>query len=230
MTILTTYLIEHQDMQRNQHWPADNDQIVEKWINSVKNIGLQGIIFYDNLSANFIEKWTNANIKFQKIEWKTPWGPCEERVQIYIDWLEQNDCDFILTTDLSDVEFYYDPTPLFKSKDTLYLEIEDHTSENFVWSTNKMLKYYGEITNLKELILNPGILGSGRNFLIAFLKNWIMEMKKAVGKPEELVALDLIAFNRLIYREKIPFISGFPLHTQFKKFESASCGAAIRHK
>jgi hypothetical protein len=60
------------------------------------------------------------------------------------------------------------------------------------------------------------------------MNRWLEEMEAAI-KPTPL-PIDITSFNRLIYREKIPYSTGYPLHTKFKKYEGPESGAAIKHK
>ena len=64
--------------------------------------------------------------------------------------------------------------------------------------------------------------------LIAFFRRWLEEMAAAIQPTPP--PHDIVAFNRLIYRENIPFVTGHPLHTKFQAEEPASSGAAIKHK
>lgn len=226
--VLTCYLTTRRDPQRNVVWPTDNDATVRRWINSLTALSLQGIIFHDNCGEEFRRCWSSPNLSFQKVQWKTPWTPAEERAQIYKDWIEANPHDKILTTDLSDVEFYHDPFPLLTDPSVIYVGIEPNVTGNIQWMLNRMRETYGEVTDTEKLILNPGILGGFRAPLLDFLTRWLEEMGRAI-KPT-LPPHDIVAFNRLIYREHVPFITGFPLHTEFRKNEGPQSGCYIRHK
>ena len=234
---LSCYLTERKDPQRGKFWEPNNSAVVKGWIESVERLGLTGLIFHDNLSDQFIEDWASANVQFKKIAWKTPWTAAEERVRIYFDWLRENpEYVKIMTTDLSDVEFYRDPFPLMSDPDELYLMIEG-------WSIGRsclktwMRSNYGEVLYSDELICNPGVLGGARNMMLSFLERWLNEMSlrplKSPSPPGQLPdwsPCDIVCYNVLIRRERIPFTSGPPLHTRFWAEEPFSCGAAVRHK
>src|SRR5512139_1315653 len=107
--VLTVYLTRRIDPQRQIQWRADCDDVVQTWIGSVLRFGLQGIIFHDGLSPAFVERWSSQYVRFMPVTWQTPWTAAEERVRVYLDWLAVFHSDWVLTTDLADVEFYRDP-------------------------------------------------------------------------------------------------------------------------
>jgi len=56
---------------------------------------------------------------------------------------------------------------------------------------------------------------------------WLSEMYVAgVPKPPH----DIVAFNRVMYRENIPCLTGKPVHTVFRWYEGPESGCCIRHK
>jgi hypothetical protein len=91
-----------------------------------------------------------------------------------------------------------------------------------------MMQTYGEVTDPDKKLLNPGICGGSRAAMLAFLDQWLDEMGRAVQPTPP--PHDIVAFNRLIYREKIPLFTGFPLHTRFRANEGPGSMAYIRHK
>ena len=225
---LSTYLCQRPDPQRRAFWKPDDSAVVEKWIKSVEKLGLNGIIFYDSLSEQFVEDWAGPNVVFRQVAWHTPWTAAEERVRIYRDWLRDNSCDRVLTTDLSDLEFYYDPFPLMGDPDMLYIGSEPILIGDSKWLKQRMMETYGEVTDADKPIRNPGIVGGSRKRMLIFLDQWLAEMEKAI-KPVS-PPHDIVSFNRLIYRDHIAFVTGHPLHTVFRSKQPADCGAAIRHK
>jgi len=226
--ILTTYLTGKPDPQRSMTWKPDDKNVVDVWIKSLTRQGLHGIIFHDSLTEDFCARWANRNVSFHHIQWNTPWTAAEERVRIYRDWLRDNPCDKVLTTDLSDVEFYRDPFELMTDPDKLYIGSEPILIGTDKWMVDRMTATYGEAPFQDRFILNPGICGGSRARMLTFLDQWMDELDKAI-KPTS-PPHDICAFIRLIYREGIPFVTGHPLHTVFRKNQWAWHGAAIRHK
>jgi hypothetical protein len=236
--ILSCYLTQREDAQsksdpRPARWPTNCDATVHDWIGSIRQQNLDGFIFHDQLSEGFIAKWENADdhiLFLGPVEWQTPWTAVEERVRIYRDFLFENrDFNWVLTTDLSDVEFFKNPFELMTDPKQLYIGSETNIIGCTKIMCNWMQRTYGEITNRDKPILNPGICGGHRKVLLPFLDEWLAEMGRAL-EPVPTPPHDIVAFNRVLYRGKFPYTTGWPLHTTFQKYETADYGAAIRHK
>lgn len=226
--VLTTYLTQRIDPQRKRQWLKDDDATVETWIRSLERVGLRGIIFHDGLSNEFADRWTSKAVEFMPVTWQTPWTAAEERVKIYLNWLALCRYDWVLTTDLSDVEFYRDPFEIIDDPAMLYIGSETETIGEVIIMQDWMKRSYGKITDREKVILNPGIVGGGCDLMMDFLGRWMMEMQQAIEPTPP--PHDIVAFNRLIYREQIHYKTGWPLHTTFRQNESPESGAAIRHK
>ena len=56
--ILTTYFTSKADPQKKIFMPNDDFSYIEKFYRSVMDHDLHAVIFYDNLSADFVEKYT----------------------------------------------------------------------------------------------------------------------------------------------------------------------------
>lgn len=226
--LLTCYLTGRPDPQRRINWAVDDPKIVRAWIESVRKLGLSGVIFHDRLSLEFTRAWTDQHVTFQHVEWKTPWTAAEERVQIYLDWLGAHPwCDKVMTTDLSDVEFHRDPFPLLTDSGVVYIGSE----ENLIGKTclvRWMEAAYKEVSFPGRPVLNPGIVGGLRAPMLWLLRLWLVEMRDAVQPTPP--PHDITAFNRLIYRDNFRYVTGPPLHTRFQYGDSADYGAAIKHK
>ena len=228
--VLSCYFTRLPHLQYEVQWSKNDFLLMRPWAESVRALGLSAVLFYDELSPAFIRQYAAYPIQFVKHNWETPWNATEERFVAYRDWLCRcKDVEYVVTTDFCDVEFYQNPFGVITRPDVLYVGSDPETIGQSVCDTVQrwMLNAFGEVTNADKIILNPGILGGYSPFLVSFLAQFIMEMKKGVPG---VVGLDLAAFNRLLYREHIPFCTSFPLHTVLRKNEALSCGCAIRHK
>jgi len=127
------------------------------------------------------------------------------------------------------VEFFRDPFPLMGDPAMLYIGSEHWLNSNQPWMVKRMMETYGEVTDPDKQLLNPGIVGGTYARMLTFLDQWLEEMGKAI-QPGPPPPHDIVAFNRLIYREKIPFVTGAPLHTRFRHNEGPESECAIRHK
>lgn len=226
--VLTCYLTQRPDPQRNELWPDNRDATVKFWIESLRRCDLTAVIFHDGLSPAFIDKWSDEHVCFELVAWTGPgWSVLEERFRIYRDWLQDNECDWCLTTDLSDVEFYRDPFELMTDQNVLYIGSE----QNRIGGTciaEWMRRAYGGVAYPDRQILNPGILGGSRARLIYFCNRVLGDLRGVLRRTHPPV--DVAVVNRIIYRERLAFVTGYPLHTYFRGNEGPSSGAAIRHK
>jgi hypothetical protein len=225
--VLTVYLTQRQDPQRKITWPPNCDDTVRTWIRSVERCHLTGIIFHDSLSSEFVEKWESEAVMFWPIRWATAWTAAEERAHIYRDWLLTNECDWVCATDL-DAEVYRDPFEIINDPAVLYIGSENETIGEVMLFQQWMKAAYGKVSFANRMILNPGIIGGCRERVTNFMVRWLEEMDAAIQPTPP--PHDITAFNRLIYRERIPFATGHPLHTRFRANEGPESGAAIRHK
>ena len=225
--VLSCYLTQRPDPQRGITWAKDDDAIVHDWIQSVKRVGLRGVILHDTLSESFCERWAGDGVSFEEITWHTPWTAAEERVYAYREWIADNKPDWVMTTDISDVEFYRDPFLIMTDPNLLYIGIEQGIIAN-TCVAKWMMDAYGEVTTPLSPILNPGICGGSYATMYSFLSLWYCELWKA--KQPTPPPHDICGFNRVIYREKLPFGPSFPLHTRFRANEGPDSGCAIKHK
>lgn len=225
--VLTSYLTERVDTQRDKMWPADDDATVRTFLGSASRLGLRCVVFHDHLSEEFTRRWSLPGVEFVKMEWRSPWTCYEERHILYWEWLERNvGCEKVLIADLSDVEFYRDPFAVMRDAGLLYIETEP-------WLIGKtcvgeaMRQCYGKVSFADNRILNPGLWGGERVLVVDVLTRLVAEFCRATAPGAHR---ELSAFNRVIYRGRVPFSSGHPFHTQFKKYEGPESGAAVRHK
>jgi hypothetical protein len=225
--VLACYLTRRPDPQRGTLWPADDDATVQTWIESVHVCRLRGIIFHDDLSEAFIARWEDEAVRFERVEWGTAGSALEERFRIYRDWLQGREVERVMTTDLSDAEYLKNPFRLINDPNRIYIGSElNHIGNTCIaeWSR----RAYGSVLYPDRVLLNPGILGGHRATLIGFLNRLLQELEQVLRRTAPPV--DMAVLNRLIYRERIPFVTGQPLHTIFRRNEGLLSGAAIRHK
>lgn len=231
--VMSIYLTGRDDPQarwdpRPKRLSPNSLDVIENWERSLINVNANGVVFHDGLDDRFTMAVGSRWLSFLPAEYRTPWGPCEERVRIYRDFLVAVPFDWALMTDLSDVEFYKDPFVFMTDPGRLYIGSETETIGKSIVA-RWMKENYDEVTAPDKPILNPGIVGGHRNIILPFLVDWLEEMYKI---PDAKVALpiDLAAFNRVLYRGGYPYVTGHPWHTTFRKYEGPESGAYVRHK
>ena len=120
--ILTSYLTkkkhpnhaEDEDVVgRNASGFVDNNNFnyIKKWYESLVGLKLNGVVFHDDLSDDFVDKYTNEYIEFQKVE-DSKWSNNDYRFYCWKDYLQDKDYDWVFHNDVSDVVVVQDPAKL----------------------------------------------------------------------------------------------------------------------
>lgn len=156
----------------------NNDiKYIEPWYYSVDKLKLNGIIFYDNLTDEFIEKYETDLIKFIKVE-TSDYSNNDWRFFVYRDYFLKTKENYtsIFLTDGSDVTVVKDPSEIidkykhidfFVCKDSLmlsqfpYLNIHQQIKwENIQWFAKNQ-------NNLP--LINMGVIGGTFDNIMYFL-------------------------------------------------------------
>jgi hypothetical protein len=204
---------------------AQNDfKYIEPWYYSVNKLGLEGRIFYDNLSDDFLNKYTTNKIKFIKVV-PSDYSNNDWRFFCYRKFLEENKFDSVFLTDASDVTVVKNPseiissfpdTDFFVCKDSImlsefpYLNIHERVRwEDYVW--------FSIMANRLDLI-NMGVIGGNYNNIILFL-NKFCETRINFGEPEfnSDMWIGQYVFRKLLSDKKI--LIGEPFTSIFKQYE-----------
>lgn len=227
--ILTNYFTTKNDPQRKSKRPNDNSELVYKWITSLTKLKLNGIIFYDSLSNNFIQKFSNDYIQFIYYEPKTIWSLNDERFLCWYEFLKENtQYKRIITTDLFDVSFNKNPFSIFSNKYKLFVG----SNSGRIISRNsyirkKMIKLYKTIQHGKNESVNAGVIGGYRENILLLFYRMIEEFQKFNLKMN----MNMCVYNKCVYdlfkREEI--LIGYPFTSRFKRYEKRG-KFAIRHK
>lgn len=218
---LGTFFTKNIDVQRRKMMKPDISAL-QVWKDSLENIGLIGVIFNDcfkNQSTEYL-KFVNTicprNIDLYNY-----------RYVIYEKWIKQN-YDYIeniYLTDVTDVEFYQYPQI---EKGFLYIGSEEETCDlnwlKGVYSKFIKKKDYPIETLRGRTLLNCGIIYGHKDDILLLLSNMNTILH---GEPfADMYALNWIGHN--ILNKKV--ITGYPIHTKFRKNETKESGAYIRHK
>jgi hypothetical protein len=204
---------------------AQNDfKYIEPWYSSVNQLGLEGRIFYDNLSDEFLEKYTTDKIKFIKVI-PSDYSNNDWRFFCYRNYLEENKFDSVFLTDGSDVTVVKDPsqiitefcdTDLFVCKDSImlnefaYLELHQQVG----WDDYVL---FSIMASRWELI-NMGVIGGNYNNIMLFL-NQFCETRIRLGEPEfnSDMWIGQYVFRKLLANKNI--LIGEPFTSVFKQYE-----------
>lgn len=185
--VLTVYITSKKDPQRGIIQDSNSYDYIKPWYSTMKEKGLHGIIFHDNLSKEFIEKHETDKIFFIRSK-IGQYSINDERYILYYKFLKQfPHYKFVLTTDVSDVFINKDPFPLLKENPNKIF-----VGTNFVgngpkiktpawydrreWKIkrfNKALKDcgYDQVGYFRNeyQIYNAGLIGGNRDDLFVFI-------------------------------------------------------------
>lgn len=245
--ILTTYFSKkiHPNDPNDQHvvgkatdgrvWQNDINYIMP-WYSSIHALGLNGIVFYDNLTTEFVEKYENKNIKFYKAEeskyqtyhWlNNPRSNHDWRWFVYRDYLKNHTYDSVFFTDSSDVYVIKNPNKiiedyptvdLFVCKDNIklchfpYLDVHKQAKwDNYSFFAMEHLK--GQID-----LINMGVIGGKYEQTINFLDKFCLTRSK-MGNINFSADMWIgqYVFRHLLADKKI--LIGEPFTSKFKKYE-----------
>ncbi len=227
--ILTNYFTSKKDPQRKKRWKSDDYKLIYPWLNSLSKLKLNGIIFYDLLSDEFINKHSNEYVKFIKYDIKTDWSLNDERFLCWYEFIEKNkNFNRIITTDLFDVSFNKNPFKLMKDKNRLYLGCNNkRLIRNNDYVVKKMRNIYNKVYHENMLSVNAGVISGYRENIILLFDSIL----KDFYKYNLSINMNMGVYNKIIYDlfGKSKLTIGFPFTSHFKKNETGGI-YAIKHK
>tara|TARA_Y100001933_G_scaffold103236_1_gene104031 strand:+ start:2849 stop:3841 length:993 start_codon:yes stop_codon:yes gene_type:complete len=235
--ILTCYFTSKLDPQRKIKIQDNYFKYIKFWYKSLLNHNLHGIIFYDNLSQEFIKQYQTDKIIFIK----SSLGKLsinDERFIIWYKYLLRNPYKYVLMTDVSDVQINKNPFDFISkfSKDKIFIgtntcHLDTVQNTNSIWfkKREKSIQYMNKFLKKQYFyneyqLYNPGLFGGHYNI--------VMEMLLNVSYIESILNhknYNLIIFNYLIHTYLIEnydsnhctkyVITGQPFNSIYKKYE-----------
>lgn len=173
--ILSTYFTSKLDPQRDCFQDLNNFEYIKNFYNSIVANKLNAIIFYDNLSQFFVDKYNNENIKFIKVKLGN-YSLNDERFFIYAEYIQKYKPEKIIMCDVNDVVVQKHTVFDFIKSNKLYVGRDEN---NFIANSNWILNKIAILpTNLKKQIslkfqlmpfINAGVIGGDYNTIISFL-------------------------------------------------------------
>ena len=226
--IIASYLTTGIDIQRDIYTEKDNVKYIEEWYDTLISNKLNGIIFYDDLSDNFIKEF--PKVKFNKVD-SIPEGMQlhDYRWFIYLSYLKNNtEVENIFFTDIADVKIIKDPfiQPEFNDN-TLY--IGDETCKMDSWIVRCVSEAFELIDDYhaiigkyrEENLLNCGIVGGNRNIIISYLELFKEYTLKILSRPILDKTVDVPIFNYVVWKYFYPnIVHGLPVNSRFCNYEN----------
>lgn len=211
---------------------------IKPWYDSVTNLSLQGIIFHDGLTDEFVNKYSNNNIKFVYADAESQsYSNLDYRWFCYRDYLIKNKFESVFISDCSDVTVVKDPSTLLKRKknydfflckDSLTLDTFPyfHIHKKYNWP------YYVEMLLQKNNfdLINMGVVGGSYDNIIDFLDKYY---DTRVGMRDELFEQADMWVGQYIFRcllKDKSLLIGEPFTSDFKKYQNNRKDVYFIHK
>lgn len=148
--VITIYYTKFIDPQRNNYKTSDNFKLISGLYNSVNNLNMKLIIFYDSISDKFIKKYQNDAISFVSLmpfieKYNYEMGSMNDiRFLIYRDYLLENPIyTKVLITDLFDEEFLSNPFDDILSDQHIYANYDRNRTYEHYYIVDRINKTYG---------------------------------------------------------------------------------------
>lgn len=249
--VLTCYFNQKMDPQWNVQRQTDDYQYIKPWYDSMKKTNMHGIIFYDNLSENFIKKYETDKIFFKKCKYGK-FSLNDERFILYFLYLKQNPYKQVFMTDVSDVTINKNPFLLISNPEKLYVgSDEPKLLKDSTWCQNKANTLFTAISKkykgidamfskfIKMPCYNAGVIGGYHN-MVLFLLESMTHIFYMINNDNNnnMMVLNFVIYMRMLYdykfdiqinRSTTHIMCGYPLTSEFKKYQTNS-RAYILHK
>lgn len=197
---------------------------IAPWYNSINELNLNGVVFYDNLSDDFISQYSTDKIKFVKVD-QSDYSNNDWRFFCYKNYLQENKFDSVFLSDGSDVTVVQDPSKIiqnFPEKD-LFICKDSILLSEFPYSTlHKKASWdnymYFLLNESRLALINMGVIGGSYENIINFL-NKFCETRIQLGSPEfnSDMWIGQYVFRHLLSDKNL--MIGEPFTSKFKKYE-----------
>lgn len=176
--ICTTYFTTKIDPQRQTKTQTNSIEYIAPWYNSMKVLKLDGIVFYDNLTKSFIEKYQTKNIIFLKCT-LGDYSLNDERFIIYYMFFLKHKVKNILFTDGNDVIVSKSPFEFMESKIESTIFVGRGKNDKLIHSEWNIARIDRLLASLNEsvsnhfyemAIYNAGIIGGSYFTVMYFLR------------------------------------------------------------
>ena len=205
---LSAYLCIDKDYHKDIKISKNNYDYIKEYYESILKHNLDATIIVDDMSINFMKKFTTDKINFYNVKPKNNKMLIhDERFYYFLKMVKYyKNTEYFLISDISDVIIINNPEKILcLSKDKLYVCKENENIDLNKWFSNYLdkinfYKYYKSLFNNK-LLLNCGGIFGHRTLIIKLLKRMIIIMRKIYSENKNLeIPLDMFVFNYIIYK------------------------------
>ena len=253
--VITCYFTKLKDPQHGMVRNTADIKYIAPWYDSVKKLGINGIVVHDGIDEEFIKSYQTDAIQFCRY-YPGNFSIFEERWMAYQLLLENNDIKWAFFTDGNDVTVNFDPFQRHDNKNVLYAGRDQaNRVGDSKWVIDEMNAYI-KVSNynvdpmiIHQCLYNAGLVGGSREMLLKVLKHINYLTSKSTSDFHKDMSLLNIAIyevlkpklNSEFYQKNLTnpnndfgardefLISGYPFNSPFKGFEENS-EASFTHK
>ncbi len=228
--VIAVMMTSKPDPQRGEKISSEYFEYMKPWWTTVNRVGLTGTVLHDGLPEACVTSATTDRVGFAHTQ-PSDLPLLHDRHRIVRDYLQAIDDRYVFVTDISDVAFKRDPFPIIEQdagQHRLLIGSERKTIGQCRCLRKETVDQFGTLLHAERQVVNPGILGGERTELIRLL-DAVLECIDQ--HRDRLLNSDMSIINKVVHDlfEPSELLTGFPLHSQFKKWEFHST-AAIMHK
>ena len=203
---------------------------IRDWYESLVKHKVKGVVFHDLLSEEFVNRWTNEYISFEKCNTQTTLHSNNDiRFIFYAKYLEDHKFEIVYLTDGSDVVMVNDPNNIIdiESADIFVCADDKLISKdvNF-WPCVNHIPEFKENSDSWEL-LNMGVIGGTYDNINKFCR--LFAGHRTRTEPEEL-NLNMPLGNMIIRTNFKEIHVGSPFTSEFKQHQVNRRDVCFRHK
>lgn len=208
---------------------------IEPWYNSVNKLGLNGIVFYDNLTEEFVQKYQTDKINFIKVN-PSIYSNNDWRFFVYRDYFETHEYDSVFLTDGSDVTVVNDPSLIIKEFDNINIFVckDSIKLKDFPYlSLHNQVGWDGRIyftrNNNHFDLINMGVIGGSYKNIIDFLDKFCIT-RIELGNPDFNSDMWLGQYIFRYLMQDSSLMVGEPFTSNFKQYENDRKDVYFIHK
>ncbi len=211
---------------------------IKPWYESVKKLSLQGVIFYDGLTEDFVEEFSTDKIKFVYSDSSSQnYSNLDYRWFCYRAFLEENKFESVFISDCSDVSVVKDPSLLLKDQRgyDFFLCKDSETFDTFPYfDIHKKYNWscYVEMLLKKNSLdlINMGVVGGSYQNIIDFLDKYL-KIRLSM-EDDKFDQADMWVGNYIFrsYFKNKSLLIGEPFTSEFKKYQNDREDVYFIHK
>jgi len=231
------------DVNRNTVLKSKDISLFREWAGSLTKLGLQGILFHNDLPDSVCANSQNEHIGFIRVPYAAEFNPNVYRYFVYQQFLANHvhEIKNLFITDVSDVVVAQNPFihPFFiKNANSLFCGDEPKQLAN-EWMQEHSAHLRATISDYasyeeefsEAALLNCGIIGGSYSVMVGFINRLALIHANHNRNNVTAYTGDMGAFNYLArtqFNDRL--LHGPPVNTVFKMHESDRGYCWFRHK